>query len=580
MATPANKPPPPDSFTIPGQKWLRSLLEAQLYPDEEAALRALIGWVCQHMLAAHRIDLPLSPLLAPAPHDGWDYPALVAWESLPPTLPGDLYAALLSGRRQSGRYYTPARLAREVASLTLGPLLSAGLTPAVLDPAMGSGHFLLAAADGIATALCGRSPRLPLSEARLRALGCVYGIENDEAAAALARVTLSLWSGQPFPSAEQHLLFGDALLDDHVWESLPPRFDAVVGNPPFASVFTRARLRPPSEQAALRQRYRTAKGSFDLAVPFVERAVMACAPGGRVGLVLPNKLLSASYAAPLRRWVAARARIDTLIDYSQQMLFRASVYPVVCILRLDADPPRPECSALPWSVLISPDWPELAGCLAHTTPLGELARLSAGLSVNEAYALRTAICEDDTAQGLPTGYFRLLTSGVISPYRSQWGNKPTRFLRDRYRRPLVPAAALRPERAAQAARDKVVISGMGRQIRAVIDPGGGLASVATVIVTESRWPLPALCALLNSRLASRLYRALFGGLALRGGTLRYGKRELAALPVPALEPTDPRLARLARLGMHLHAGPNPQALEHAEALVSSLYGVLHQVAGR
>lgn len=561
------------------------------------------------------------------------------------TLPGRLYAALLADRHGKGSYYTPRPMADWVVRRVLGSRQGSGAWKRVrkfnpritrisliihsrnwrtknnrggsetlpyrrgavnvLDPAMGAGHFLLAAAE----ALAGRGADVA---GRRRVLRALHGVDADAEAVTLARLTLWLWladPGTPLEGVPAALLCADSLLED-LSDSLPDdRFDAVVGNPPYRSVFTRA-SDDDVYTRRVQDRYPTATGSFDLAVPFVERAVRWARPGGRIGLVLPNKLLAADYAADLRTYLTAHTTVEHIADYTTADPFAADVYPVAIVLtrgapnpsarldvhradgrldvhradgRLDAPPiirrgQQSDLSAAPggvWSPALDRRWSALRPCFAGTRRLDEVADLHGGLTVAEAYDLRERVI-DAPFGALPTDAVRLITTGVIGRYRVGWGRKKTRFLKRSYHYPSLMLSALPPRRRDQARAPKIIVAGLSQQPRALVDLGLSQASVSTTILTSERWPLGALCALLNATLIARLYRALYGGLALSGGYLRVGKRELAALPVPALDGDDPRVRRLDELARQA-ATADPLSLPaldgEVDALVCDLYGV-------
>jgi hypothetical protein len=299
--------------------------------------------------------------------------------------------------------------------------------------------------------------------------------------------------------------------------------------------------------------------------------------------------------------VAERASLEAVVDWSQRLPFDAAVYPVACIFR--HDPPRPgdplevyrvEGDGSPpallrrgtqadlrrapgevWSGVFDPAWDVLRGCFEGTVPLGQVATLHAGLTVGEAYSLRPHVFDAPPGQR-PPGVYRLVTSRLIRRYRTTWGEEPARYLKQTYRRPMVPAEALPARRRQQAVSRKLIVSGMGRCLRVILDEGTMQASVATTIIVDAAWPPGALCAVLNSRLASRLYRALFGGLALSGGYLRFTRRELSLLPVPDLPASDPRLARLDVLAgrrAEADAGEASDLDGEIEGLVCELYGL-------
>jgi hypothetical protein len=514
----------------------------------------------------------------------------VNWPRTNVRLLGDLYAALREDRRADGRYFTPHGLAARVAGWTL-PGESQTRRMQIVDPAMGSGHFLIAAAEHFVGAEAD-------SATRWEALRGLHGSDRDGLAVELARIALWLWAGLAGTSPAQladRLRCGDALRDD-LWADRAEGFDAVIGNPPYASVFTRAQA---GSRHDLGDQYTSASGSFDLAAPFVERSIRLLRDGGRCGLVLPNKLLAADWGRSLRRWIQANAVVERIVDLTAAGVFDAEVYPVVCIFRkgsarddealsiLKGEPPETvragaqrDLRGTPgdvWSAALDPQYEAIRVCWNEATaPLGEMATISAGLTVEEAYALRDVVIEAPP-NWMPGGFYQLMTTGLIRRYGSAWGSARATYLRRTYRRPVIAAHTLPVRRRQQAAQPKILIAGIGLAPRALVDRGMMQASVATVVIEASRWPLDSLCALLNSRLAGRLYRALFGGLALSGGYLRFGKRELALLPIPDAAGDDPRVARLAALGAR--AGSEPRCEAEIDALVCEMYGVGMEVIG-
>ncbi|MCC6905173.1 MAG: N-6 DNA methylase, partial [Anaerolineae bacterium] len=185
------------------------------FPDQQAALAALLNTILNRMAEARRLP-PVPFFLADVP----PHPPLTLpdadWKAAALTLPGRLYAMLLAGRHAAGSYYTPDVIAGQVAARVLEPdMPAASSPPAVCDPAMGGGAFLLAAAESLAARL---STSLPPNEARWQALQKLYGLDSDPAAVILARAALWMWLGDPDRDSqatlEHHLYTADALLDD------------------------------------------------------------------------------------------------------------------------------------------------------------------------------------------------------------------------------------------------------------------------------------------------------------------------------------------------------------------------------
>ncbi len=138
-------------------------------------------------------------------------------------------------RKTSGSYYTPDSLVQKLLDSALDPVLdrleaesrtSASdpaanlLTVTVIDPACGSGHFLLAAARRIATRVARlRKDGVPTQDDYRLALRdvvrlCIYGVDRNPMAVELSRVALwieTVEPGKPLGFLDANLRCGDAL---------------------------------------------------------------------------------------------------------------------------------------------------------------------------------------------------------------------------------------------------------------------------------------------------------------------------------------------------------------------------------
>jgi len=220
-------------------------------------------------------------------------------------------------RRATGVYYTPPEIVRLIVELTLGPLrphrgpLEKPLR--VLDPACGAGEFVIEAHRFITATYDGTAAR-----------DAVFGVDIDPAAVSAARQRLC---GIDSERHVKNLFAGDALSDVR----LPTAsFDAIIGNPPYVNIRQLAKSLPRERIDALRERYQTARGNFDLYVLFIERALELLRPGGRCGLIIPNKWATLDYARPCRELLLKQATIEQVIDLIDVRPFaKASGYPPV-----------------------------------------------------------------------------------------------------------------------------------------------------------------------------------------------------------------------------------------------------------
>jgi hypothetical protein len=135
-------------------------------------------------------------------------------------------------RKTTGSYYTPDSLVQLLLDTTLNPVLdereARAVDPAeellkltVIDPACGSGHFLLAAARRIATRVARyRAGGIPAAADFRHALRevacrCLYGVDRNPMAVELTKVALwieALEPGRPLAFFDAQIRCGDSLI--------------------------------------------------------------------------------------------------------------------------------------------------------------------------------------------------------------------------------------------------------------------------------------------------------------------------------------------------------------------------------
>jgi hypothetical protein len=240
---------------------------------------------------------------------------------------GDLYQDLSeAARTKYALLQTPEFVEEFILDRTLDPALAefGHKVVRLIDPACGSGHFLLGAFARILKHWQDSEPGTNPRELVQRTLDAVCGVDLNPFAAAIARFRLLLAalraSGitrlRDAPAFRISVAAGDSLLHGpwpgtggsqqtlvgedplaHVYEVedkdelrrlLGRRYHAVVGNPPYISPSD------PGMAVWYRRRYRHCQGEAALVVPFVERffeLAVPSAPGessGLVGMIAAN----------------------------------------------------------------------------------------------------------------------------------------------------------------------------------------------------------------------------------------------------------------------------------------------------
>ena len=285
-------------------------------------------------------------------------------------------------RKREGVVYTPAMVTRFLVERTIGETLretfdrlwadygmgEASTTDAqtafwggylgalralrILDPACGSGAFLVAAFDALA-AEYGRV------EAALAALGValdfdiydeivsknLYGVDLNAESIEITRLSLWLKTARPqhrLQNLEATICVGDSLIDDGAFTSQPfdwpakfpevfanGRFDIVIGNPPYVRMELIKEIKP-----YLAEHYVVASDRADLYAYFFERGVRLLKAGGRLGFISSSSFFRTGSGEPLRTFLTDRLSLETVVDFGDAQIFEGvTTYPAIVTLR-------------------------------------------------------------------------------------------------------------------------------------------------------------------------------------------------------------------------------------------------------
>jgi tRNA1(Val) A37 N6-methylase TrmN6 len=131
-------------------------------------------------------------------------------------------------RRATGSYFTPAPLVEHLLDVCLEPVLEARINKQnpgnsandllrlrIVDPACGTGIFLIAAARRLARRIAALDDSAMACQAALREVvgRCVYGVDIGPTTTSLCRLALWFACGEPYqpiPTLQQHILCGNS----------------------------------------------------------------------------------------------------------------------------------------------------------------------------------------------------------------------------------------------------------------------------------------------------------------------------------------------------------------------------------
>lgn len=230
-------------------------------------------------------------------------------------------------RKKQGIYYTPQSVVRYIVQSTLGRLLESGHDPhslRILDPACGSGSFLIEAFDVLDRWLTQHEPSVPSRERRLRILReNLYGVDLDEQAVEVARLNLLLRAANTRERLPllTNIRCGNSLISDLMvagnaafnWEDqfaeifAQGGFDVVIGNPPYGASFNSV------ESEFLTETYEVFKSVRDSYVCFVERAMSLLRTEGVLSYVIPASWIGGPAYSGFREFLL-RYTIDNVVS--------------------------------------------------------------------------------------------------------------------------------------------------------------------------------------------------------------------------------------------------------------------------
>jgi hypothetical protein len=113
-------------------------------------------------------------------------------------------------------------------------------------------------------------------------------------------------------------------------EGRDPGFDIIVANPPYVD----HRLVSGEHKRIFKSIYpEVYRGNADLYVYFYARALQLLRKGGVASFISSNKWLKAGYGKKLRKYFKKQVCVESLIDFGDLPLFKATTYPMITVFR-------------------------------------------------------------------------------------------------------------------------------------------------------------------------------------------------------------------------------------------------------
>lgn len=222
----------------------------------------------------------------------------------------------------------------------------------VVDPAVGSGAFMVAAFDYLyaeyekinekLAELTGQRSVLDLNKEILN--NNLFGVDLNEESIEITK--LSLWlktaeRGKPLESLAANFIAGNSLGfnepvpgNSFTWQSAFPQifaeggFDVVLGNPPYVRQELISDIKP-----WLEKHYAVYQGVLDLYGYFFELGTRLLKNKGKLGYISSSTFFKTSSGKKLRAYLTSNISINKLVDFNDLQLFTGvTTYPAIIIL--------------------------------------------------------------------------------------------------------------------------------------------------------------------------------------------------------------------------------------------------------
>lgn len=214
-------------------------------------------------------------------------------------------------KRENGVVFTPCYIVEYILENTLNEQLAEDSV--IIDPACGSGAFLVLAAEKLSLRL-NKSVAETVSQ---NIFGIDLSVDNVRRTKELLTL-LVLSYGESADSLCFNIKVADSLKEN--WFELfgKKTFHFVIGNPPYVNTHDMSK----DTISYLKKNYRTTqKGTFNIFYAFIEQSMKFLSPNGMLGFIIPNNYLTITAAEDLRKYLVENKYLSKIIDFGENMIF-------------------------------------------------------------------------------------------------------------------------------------------------------------------------------------------------------------------------------------------------------------------
>jgi hypothetical protein len=455
----------------------------------------------------------------------------------------------------------------------------------ILDPASGSGRFLISAAKhlhNIYNFIDGKNNN-DYSIKKKIIQEHIYGIDIDEDANVIAKLRLAQWLYNDFSFIGSDIISSNLNLSE-IKQSLSKldvkfnlfnkdyllnfdkfNFNIILGNPPYIE---NKKISDSQFKKKLSENFISAYKLFDLSVVFIEKSINILNPiNGVLSFLTTNKFLAADYGIKIREIILKNTQIKEIVNISSLNSFRQiSTYPIILLLKkghissnnlsirkfknLKHINNNRGNQVSSFSQEIVQNFP------SFTIPLSKNVEL-----IDNAYSKYKKLSEvlkDLRIIYRPFGFIDWVknSSNIIENYTSPsdmillgTGNvhryhidyaKEIKVAKKKYFHPYFRYNEQYRNIWKELSSEKLIFREIAKDLSFVYDPGvvvnlTGLYFVRVPSFTTEQ--LFGLLTILNSRILNTIFKSLYGTLHMSSGYLRFNGSFIKSIPIPEKIPS-------------------------------------------
>lgn len=359
----------------------------------------------------------------------------------------------------------------------------------------------------------------------------------------------NLENNHPF---EWRFEFPEILDDDGNFQG----FDLIIGNPPYIdSEYMKKYM--PNERDIIKKNFKTAKGNWDIYIPFIEQFMKILNKDGVFCFIVPDKWLSKPFGLELRKSIYKylylikqtgdvfdSALIDSIVAIGCKRIFSESIS---FLFEDKKNVIYKKNINIKNNFLLDHFYihTNLLNKIEQFQVLNNICECENACSTSETYILENYIQEMHNDCKIQD-FFKIVNTGIVGKYVSKFDNKPMKYLKKSILKPVCSRSDFlnnfgkKYTRIAQS--NKIIIKGLTLldcclDLNSEIIPAKG-----TLVITSSdKNLLKFIAAILNSPLAYFYIKEKYQTNNYCGG-INFTKDMFNCFPIPKINSKNQKIA--------------------------------------